>query len=185
MTEFIEIARAFCRECLGWNCPVHRRNRKGPPQIQVKEGRNVLKRFEYSDLSQVAAAVREWAERNDILVTLLWGADKYVAECDAWHQGEEPDHARSEVAHADPCQALLAACVEANRKLNVGALERRADQSLSTDRLPSSSCPATHQTVFTDPLPHGSIPSAARISRSATSLKYSATAASGLPPASR
>lgn len=115
-----DAALTFCKECLGWSKAFPSKMANGP-QVFIDRGefagngeRAILP---YQDLAVVVEAVRDWCEANSYGWTLC-SADEtrrvtaiiYV-ECDEierpWDGGENDE---------DPCQALLAACVEAKRK---------------------------------------------------------------------
>lgn len=109
MTDVAQIAIEFCRECLGWEeCRIYFGD-----TIQRTTG----EQLRFSDLNAVMAAVRGWRDETQdafdeyVTVTLTCAAGEYIGH--AFVGTGQPTTAKSE----NPCHALLAACVEASRKL--------------------------------------------------------------------
>jgi hypothetical protein len=114
MTELAEVALAFCRECLGWE-KVHTFTfgRELWVVRNLSATSDVGDTFNATDLNAVMEAVRGWCDLNDAAVEI--GYYDYIP-------GEWEVHAITPIS-SEPVQsdnlsrALLAACVEANRKL--------------------------------------------------------------------
>lgn len=113
----------FCREVMGWERPVDRsygereRDALGNPSkvwtpyifdFYGKRGQ-----FHYTDLNAVMAAVREWCDANDGSVELAY----YGYIPGEWEAQIGSPVSTETIVHADPCQALVAACLEAARRL--------------------------------------------------------------------
>lgn len=112
MTSLADVALAFCRECLGWE---DARILNGTQTVFEGHGGG---RLGYTDLNAVMEAARGW--RKDQLVwhkvTCGPGAHYVV------HITKMPDDGGEHAvlgAGCNPslCLALLAACVEASRKM--------------------------------------------------------------------
>ena len=108
-TDLAETALAFCRECLGWeqcrdyfDCSVC--------SVQRTTG----EQFRYHDLAAVMEAVTSWCREHSMLIEIV-----YMEEGDGrpWAVSF-PSAAPAYGASGDNlCHTILAACVEANRKL--------------------------------------------------------------------
>lgn len=118
MTTPAQIALDFCREVLGWERPVDRKygererdphgepSRAWSPYLFDYHGRHP--QFHYSELSAVMPAVQAWCDREGCDLELHYhprhgGFGVLCGGIDTWNE--------------NPCHALLAACVQANRKL--------------------------------------------------------------------
>ncbi len=106
------ISLAFCQECLGWDNAFHQGDGYIVARGQSRHQDRVWGPQETMDLNAVMEAVREWIDRNGGTVGLryLERKQRYYAKVDS--QGRS-----APIEHANPCHALLAACVEASRAL--------------------------------------------------------------------
>ena len=128
MTDLAQTALDFCRECLGWERPMNRRFAEtsrnatgdGPslawtPYIFDFYGKHP--QFHYTDLSAVMAAVKACRDQTQealdeyVTVTLSCASGEFIGH--AFVGGGKPTTSTS----SDPCHALMAACVEAQRSL--------------------------------------------------------------------
>ena len=105
MTPLAQTAIDFCRECLGWKDADEVLGFAPALYVSGNEPEEML--F-FMDLSAVIRAVREWCDRTGCRIEMHYSPDQngFGVLCegvDTWD--------------ADPCQALLEACVEASRKL--------------------------------------------------------------------
>lgn len=108
MTDLAQIALEFCRECLGWE----RAATCAPYTVEHADapGESLM----HTDLNAVLAAVRQWCDQHDCWVQIQgdYSEAGWLAEvCPSLLDDGESAFS------TDPCHALLAACVEANRKL--------------------------------------------------------------------
>ena len=115
MTALADVALAFARECLGWSSAAI---------VTTVASRNLIAdgigaSFDYTDLNAVMEAVRGWCEANRLDCTLRYVCISELFEArlvgDGLNGTMSREHAQS--LRTEPCHALLAACVEAARKL--------------------------------------------------------------------
>jgi hypothetical protein len=111
MTDLAQIALEFCKECLGWE---DARLDPRPDVFAVYDfTRGEWNGLRFNSLDPVLEAVRYWVrgknERAWLNISLETGSD--------WQRWQVEFYA-VKVAHDDLCYALLAACVETNRKLS-------------------------------------------------------------------
>lgn len=136
MTALAQTALDFCRECLGWARPVDRKfaeqnlnctgdggSKAWTPYIFDYYGK--LGQFHYTDLNAVMGAVRGWVssygeEGDGTSVVCVELRVMAVGNYAVVSHMEHSTLARTE-GTADPCHALMAACVEAARKLKAAA----------------------------------------------------------------
>ncbi|QDV34950.1 hypothetical protein [Tautonia plasticadhaerens] len=110
MSELADIALAFAKEVMGWeNC------REATLYQDAVCGHNPAcnegQIFSYGKLDSVMAAVREWCDDAEQGLTIAY----YAGLPNAPWRVVIPWEA--EVMHDNLCQALMAACLEAKRKL--------------------------------------------------------------------
>lgn len=109
MTHLAQISLEFCRECLGWS---HVRTSEAFPGMLVND-EEAVPTFTYTDLNAVMEAVRGWCDKHDRILETSYYRGSYMARVftaatrrdEVWEQDEQD------------CAALLAACVEASRKM--------------------------------------------------------------------
>lgn len=123
MTTPAQTALAFCREVMGWEHPTDRKygererdpfgkpSKAWTPYIFDYHGKNP--QFHYTDLNAVMAAVRSWCDANDGSIELAY----YGYIPGEWEAQIGSPVSTETIVHADPCQALMAACVAAARRL--------------------------------------------------------------------
>ncbi len=109
MTPLAHIALDFCRECLGWEDV--REDGIGIYVYCHPERPNKL--LSFTDLNAVMDAVRGWCDENDTAVEI--GYYGYIPG--EWEVQAATPISLETIQSGDLCQALLAACVEARRKL--------------------------------------------------------------------
>jgi hypothetical protein len=124
---------------MGWeNAETPRKSDTAGRQIHVYRGRDVIKRFTFTDLGEVWLYVMQWCDRQTNASIIEWEKENDQAAHDGarsdarvrvWllYNNYTPGTCSAEVVqrqvlrreydHKDPCHALLAACVEAARKL--------------------------------------------------------------------
>lgn len=127
MTGLAQIALAFCRECLRWERPADRRfaeqnqdphgnpSRAWTPYVFDFYGKHG--QLHFTDLSSVAEAARHWCDQNDASLELAY----HGILPGEWEARIVTPVSLEAIVHADPCHALLAACVQADRKLKSAA----------------------------------------------------------------
>jgi hypothetical protein len=113
-----EIALAFCKECRGWKNS-HRFNDWGYPYIVESVSKKLAdtkippyeRQFHYTHLDKVMAAVRAWLKPEGIIPThhARIFVDVIPKLFDKYFCGTLDETAL--------CRELMAACVQANRKL--------------------------------------------------------------------
>jgi len=104
MSDLAQVALDFCRECLGW---------ADVPAYDITDG----VAFKFNDLNAVMAAARSWMPGKSGSVSLhCFDGELFVAVV----LSDRESGVRSEPL-VDPCHALMAACVEAARKLRATA----------------------------------------------------------------
>lgn len=106
MTPLQQTALDFARECLGYDTAKLHPN--GDLELSFVPPRG-FNDFRYTDLNAVMGAVCEWCDRHELNIDMYY----VPAPSGMWHIDVNCDPIESR----DPCHALLAACVEANRKL--------------------------------------------------------------------
>lgn len=116
MTSLADVALAFAKECLGWDAASAQY--VGDNVIWNGKFNEYSTGFHFDDLNAVMEAVRGWCEANTLDCTLRYVCISKLFE--ARLVGEENGSMGRELAqilYTEPCHALLAACVEAARKL--------------------------------------------------------------------
>ena len=127
MTDLAQIALDFCRTCLGWDHPMDRRHadtkrnaagdgpyRAWTPYVFDFYGKH--DQFHYTNLNAVMDAVRRWRDQTQdaldeyVTVTLSCASGQYIGH--AFIGRGKP----TTVASDSPCHALMASCIEAQRK---------------------------------------------------------------------
>lgn len=104
MTPLQQAALDFCREVLGWvHCD------KGASREWIVRNQEF---FDYTDLSAVMDAARTWCGRSGLILRMELGPERFAVYLDT----RKWQHLASSYS-PDACHALLAACLEANRKL--------------------------------------------------------------------
>ena len=114
MTPLAQTALDFCRDCLGWEdaCILE----KWPCNVFRDHDRNRVildVNLNADDLNEVVPAASRWCHRSGVTFSLdckedvgysvtIWGDWDPVVDSNR---------------HSNPCHALLAACVDASRKL--------------------------------------------------------------------
>ena len=113
-SDLAQTALDFCRECLGWeDAAASMWGQCSNKMVVAKRGRSVVERLRYTDLNAVMEAVRGWCIRNKLGLTLC--CDQSGFEVIVFSASF--DEIDEEATNQNPCHALLAACVEAARKL--------------------------------------------------------------------
>lgn len=113
MTSLADVAFAFCREVLGWEDVL------ALPEDSVMDEAAVIVRgntdtaLYYTDLNAVANVVRDWVAEQTLYLDI---SGSYT---DPYRWAVTVNTVK--VVHDDFCHALLAACVEASRKLKGAA----------------------------------------------------------------
>ena len=110
--ELAKIALEFCREVMGWEDAYH----SGDGYIVSRSRAEVWTPGNSSDLNAVITVVINWADLHNAVVETYCFKDTLAARVRltqplgeaAWHLGETLQ------------EALLAACLDANRKLGSG-----------------------------------------------------------------
>jgi hypothetical protein len=113
MTELAEVALAFCRECLGWEDAYIAAGSINAPD----DGQSGVRMFFYDTGGAAIQHVHAWCKEHcchwGVVGNSRHGESEYLAYViphdDYWEGRDE--------SAESPCRALLAACVEANRKL--------------------------------------------------------------------
>jgi hypothetical protein len=124
MTALAQIALEFCKSCLGWeeaDTFTIGRKQQVVRNLSATSGAGDI--FNATDLNTVMETVRKWCREN----SLWWeihgehnaaGIRHYIQVMVGDYVGSEALGGTSvEVTHKTVCYALLAACVEASRKL--------------------------------------------------------------------
>jgi hypothetical protein len=122
VTDLAQTALDFCRECLGWeHCEAIEGSPKGTI-VLTQHGHmgNFGDYFHSADLSAVQAAVQRWCDRTDGAFELSYNG--FIPG--EWEAQVVTPASVEPIIHADPCLALLAACVQAARKLQEVACTR-------------------------------------------------------------
>ncbi|AWM36986.1 hypothetical protein GobsT_51320 [Gemmata obscuriglobus] len=108
MTPLAQTALDFARECLKWR----KAEFSGTSHTELMwfNAPGGIRFLRFGDLSAVMSAVREWCDRTGCRIEMHYSPDQngFGVLCegvDTWD--------------ADPCHALLEACVEASRKLKI------------------------------------------------------------------
>lgn len=110
MTSLADIALAFARECLGWK-DAKDGNALGP--FVWSPPYNSGKELWYNSLDKILEAVRRWCDSHDAAMELAY----HGFLTGEWEARVATPVSVEEMVHGDLCHALLAACVEAARKL--------------------------------------------------------------------
>jgi hypothetical protein len=109
VTVLAQVAVAFCRGCLGWEDV----REDGIGLYVYSHLDRPKKLFHYHDLNAVITTVRKWCDKHGAIAILGFGkGDECSASVEFWDVD-----AYGEIEYPDPCHALLAACVEAQREL--------------------------------------------------------------------
>lgn len=116
-----ETALAFARECLGWadaKVLSHEPDAESPRLVVISARAKADTLFAATDLRDVEATVRGWCAAHGLDHAVRPGTAKEPATAVVTRPkaGGEPTRLAS-VTDPDPCRALMAACVEAHRKL--------------------------------------------------------------------
>ncbi|MBP3955353.1 hypothetical protein J8F10_08680 [Gemmata sp. G18] len=111
MTDISQIALEFCREVLGWSDASAEFAVDGV--IWNGKSNEQITGFRFDDLNGVMEAVRGWCDTNNAVIETSCAKDSVVARVRLLSFDGEPFW-----QHCDTLQeALLAACVDASRKL--------------------------------------------------------------------
>jgi hypothetical protein len=110
MTAHADTALAFCREVRGWKDAAGAHDVKTVFEHLREEPSEA---FQFTDLSSVLTAVRSWCDANDGAVEFSYHG--YLPG--EWEARVTSSVSLETIVHSDPCHALLAACLEAARKL--------------------------------------------------------------------
>ena len=116
-----ETALAFARECLGWadaKVLSHDPDAEVPRLVLISARAKADTLFAVTDLRDVEATVRGWCAANGLEHAVRTGTarEPSTATVARLKPGGEPVRLAS-VSDPDPCRALLAACVDAARRL--------------------------------------------------------------------
>jgi hypothetical protein len=116
-----DTALSFARECLGWaDAKVRSADPEAEsPRLVVLSARAKADTlFAATDLKDVEATVRIWCAANGFDYAVKPGSGHQPATATVTRPRPTGEPARlSAVSDPDPCRALMAACVEAQRKL--------------------------------------------------------------------
>ena len=108
MTPLAQNALDFARECLGWE-----RCDKGCSREWIVRDQES---FDYTDLNAVVAAARDWHRRHRLFLSVY-----SYPEIDGYCVAVFDARFTLDCEHRDLRHALMAACVQASRKLKAGA----------------------------------------------------------------
>jgi hypothetical protein len=116
-----ETALAFARECLGWadaKVLSHDPDAEVPRLVVISARAKADTLFAITDLRDVEATARGWCAAQGLEHAVRTGTAREPATATVTRPrpGGEPTRLGS-VTDPDPCQALMAACVEAARRL--------------------------------------------------------------------
>ncbi len=108
-----EVALAFCRECLGWE----KAHCNGAVFLERESaiGGYAPGELDWLDLNAVIEAGRGWCKAQGLWISTNCSPVTSLWRLELFSYGFKSD---KPVESASLCYALLAACVEANRKLN-------------------------------------------------------------------
>jgi hypothetical protein len=128
------LALAFCRECLGWPDASYQsrcifENRPRPESSHVS-GKMHGFQIDAHDLGHLLNAVKEWCDIHAVPLSLEYCA----GQKDAWRV-RIAQHA--EVQSADPCDALLRACLTAHGEIRARNDDRTAIEVMPIRRNPA------------------------------------------------
>jgi hypothetical protein len=116
-----DTALSFARECLGWaDAKVRSADPEAEsPRLVVLSARAKADTlFAATDLKDVEATVRAWCTAHGLDYAVKAGSGHQPATATVTRPRPAGEPARlSSVSDPDPCRALMAACVEAQRKL--------------------------------------------------------------------
>jgi hypothetical protein len=116
-----ETALAFARECLAWadaKVLAPDPDAEVPRLVVLSARAKADTMFAATDLRDVENTVRQWCGGNGLDYAVRGGTAREPATATVTRPKPSGDPARlSSVTDPDPCRALLAACVDAARKL--------------------------------------------------------------------
>ena len=116
-----ETALAFARECLGWRDAKvlsHEPDAETPRLVVMSARAKADTLFAVTDLRDVDAAAGAWCASNGLQHAVKPGTGGQPATAVVTRPKAGGEGTRlGSVSDPDPCRALLAACVEAHRKL--------------------------------------------------------------------
>ena len=116
-----ETALAFARECLGWadaKVLSHDPDAESPRLVVISARAKADTLFAVTDLRDVENTVRQWCAGHGLEHTVRTGTAREPAAATVTRPKPGGDPARLGTASdPDACLALMAACVEAARKL--------------------------------------------------------------------
>ena len=116
-----ETALAFARECLGWRDAKvlsHEPDAESPRLVVIERRAKADTLFAVTDLRDVEATAGAWCAAQGLQHAVKPAAGGQPATAAVTRPRPGGDATRlSSVSDPDPCLALLAACVEAHRKL--------------------------------------------------------------------
>jgi hypothetical protein len=116
-----ETALAFARECLGWRDAKvlsHEPDAESPRLVVMSARAKADTLFAVTDLRDVEATAGAWCTANGLQHAVRPAAGDQPATATVTRPKAGGDGTRlSSVSDPDPCRALLAACVEAHRRL--------------------------------------------------------------------
>lgn len=109
MTELAEVALKFARECLGWDDAT-----LSPTGAECvfSQRVSITKRLMFADLNSVMEAIRGWHRKHKLFLSVQSYPEHDVFEVQVFDAKVTVDY-----EYQNLCHALLAACVEASRKL--------------------------------------------------------------------
>lgn len=114
MTSLSQIALDFCRDCLGWDDALSLPGHFGQPSVISHQREYCLV---FTDLGTVIESIRQWCDKNDASLELAY----HGILPGEWEARIVTPVSLEAIVHADPCHALLAACVQAARKVESAA----------------------------------------------------------------
>ena len=116
-----ETALAFARECLGWadaKVLSHDPDAEVPRLVLISARAKADTLFAVTDLRDVENTVRQWCAAQGLESAVKTGAAREPATATVTRPKAGGDPVRlAAVTDPDPCRALMAACVEAARRL--------------------------------------------------------------------
>ena len=116
-----DTALSFARECLGWadaKVRSHDPEAESPRLVVLSARAKADTLFAATDLKDVEATVRGWCTSHGLEYSVRAGSGHQPATATVTRPRPNGDPARlASVSDPDPCRALMAACVEAQRKL--------------------------------------------------------------------
>jgi hypothetical protein len=115
-----DTALSFARECLGWadaKVRSHDPEAEVPRLVVLSARAKADTLFAATDLKDVEATVRAWCTANGLDYSVKAGSGHQPATALVTRPRPSGEPVRlSSVSDPDPCRALMAACVEAQRK---------------------------------------------------------------------